>query len=136
MGAGGLVKLLGRREERDAAILMQDRMTMQDRVARHIGTTDVQKPAQGVGQGQHRRSLTRLHQRLGQPRALGCRRFACQSLRMGKGTPHRRIGLIGPDPVHHVVARAQRHTTALQTGLQPRDLIGGVQPRVKADHAL
>ena len=75
MRAGGVVELRGIGKQGDMGVVMQDGKAVQHRVARHIGTADVQKPAQAVGQGDHRRRLACACKVCGQARAL-CRRWS------------------------------------------------------------
>lgn len=129
------IKLGGFGKEGDTGVIVQDGKAVQDRVARHIGATDVEQPAKRVGQGDHRRCLAFGAQGRGQTGAFFRTRLTGQSVGMHEGAAHGRFGLIGPDPVDQVGGGAQGDVAARKRGFQLGDLIGGVQPRVIADHA-
>ena len=122
-------------EQADAGIVLQDGKAMQHRVARHIRATDVQKPAQAVGQGDHCRRLAIGAQRGGKAGAFGGTGFAGKCHRMRKGAPLRRAGLIRPDPVNRVLCQGFKADAGSGRFRQAGNLILAVQPGVKPDDA-
>ncbi len=135
MGEGVGVKLASLSKQGDALVVMQHGKGMQDRVARHVGATDVQQPADRVGQGQDGGLLTLQNEGFGQPRAFGLQRFTGEVIGMDEDPAHGGQRLVGPDGIHKVGGGLQDDAAAREGGLNPSDFIGGVQPRVIADHA-
>ena len=55
--------------------------------------------------------------------------------RVNLGGVHGRGRLVFPDAVDQIIGTAQRDAAAVQGVLKLDDLPGGMQPRIKADHA-
>ena len=126
------VKFRGIGKKLQAPVVAQNPEGLHHRIAGNVAAPDVQQPAKRIRQAEHRRLLPRMGHIRRQARAFGGTAFACKFQRMHAGRGGGRRGAFGPDPVHQIGNRRQRHARAVERGFNRRDLGGGVQPRVKA----
>ena len=129
------VEARGVGEQRDMAVVAQDRKGLHGGIARHVRAADVEKPSDGIGLGQHGGALALAHKLGRDPRAAFLRRGADKIGGVDADRAARRIGPVVPDRVHRVLDRDQRDRRRGQTFLQPLDLASRVKPRIEPDPA-
>ena len=121
-------------KQRDRGIPVQQRKTLQHRIARQVRPANVQKPAQRVRQRQHRHLLTGLRKNRRQSFALGPARLAGHGIGMHHRPTHRRPRLAGPNPVDEIRDRTQGYATTFKRFLNLLNLVCRMQPWVIADN--
>ena len=120
-------------EQIDRAVCVEDGKPLGNRIARNVCTTDVEQPADGIGQGDHGTGRTRIRQCPAQTRAFVLVAFAGKFKRMNLGRLRGRAGLVRPYTVHQIGALHQIDRAARKALARLFHLSRRVQPGVKAD---
>jgi hypothetical protein len=124
-------ELLGRDEELDAAVAVEDREGERQRRVLDVAAADVEEPGDRIGRAQHRGVEPVPGERGGDAGALGRGVLAGEGAIVRHHRRQRRRRAVGPDRVERVAVEPdEAPARLLGGGAQALELGQGVQPRV------